>query len=83
MDNHYLLPVLRNLLMCLVLGSGNKVFSHFDLVSGYCQVPMEIDIREVTAFSTPTGFFERTRTPFGLKGARFTFQRTMNHILGK
>ncbi len=41
---------------------------------------MAPESREVTAFSTPNGNFEWTRMPFGLKGARLTFQRTMNNI---
>ncbi len=79
-EDHYPLPVLRDLLMCL--GRGNKVFSNLDLLSGYWQLPMAPESREVTAFSTPNGHFEGTRMPFGLKGAPITFQRTMNNIFG-
>ncbi len=79
-DDHYLLPVLRDLLMCL--GRGNKVFSNLDLLSGYWQLPMAPEFREVTTFSTPNGHFEWTRMPFCLKGATLTFQRTMNNIFG-
>ncbi len=80
MDDHYPLPVLRNLLMCL--GRGNKVFSTLDLLSGYWQLPIAPNSREVTAFSTPNGHYEWTRMRFGLKGAPLTFQRTMNNIFG-
>lgn len=79
-DDHFPLPVLRDLLMCL--GRGNKVFTSLDLVSGYWQLPMAPESREITAFSTPHGHFEWTRMPFGLKGAPLTFQRTMNSIFG-
>ncbi len=78
--DHYPLPVLRDLLMCL--GRGNMVFSSLDLLSGYRQLPTALKYREVTSFSTPNGHFEWTRMPFGLKGAPFTFQRTMNNIFG-
>ncbi len=61
-DDHYPLPVLRDLLMCL--GRGSKVFSSLDLLSGYWQFPMAPESREVTAFSTPNGHFEWTRMPF-------------------
>ncbi len=64
--------------MCL--GRWNKVFSSLDLLGGCWQLPMPPESREVTAFSTPNGHFEWTRMPFGLKGALFTFQRTMNNI---
>ncbi len=79
-DDHYLLPILQDLLMCL--GRGKKVFSSLDLLSGYWQLPMAPDSREVTTFSTPKGHFECTRMPFGLKGAPLTFQRTTNNIFG-
>ncbi len=55
-DDIYPLPVLRDLLMCL--GRGNKVFSSLDLLSGYWQLPMAPESREITAFSTPNGHFE-------------------------
>ncbi len=71
-DDHYPLPVLRNLLMCL--GRGNKVFSSLDLLSGYWQLPMAPESRDVTAFSMPNGHFEWTRMPFGLKGHRSPFR---------
>ncbi len=79
-DDHYPLPVLRDLLLCL--GRGNKVFSSLDLLSGYWHLPMAPESREITAFSTPNGHFEWTRMPFGLKGAPLTFQRTTNNIFG-
>ncbi len=64
-DDHYPLPVLRDLLMCL--GRGNKVFSSLDFPNGYWQLPMAPESREVTAFSMPSGHFEWTRMPFSLK----------------
>ncbi len=79
-DDHYLLPVLRDLLMCL--DRGNKVSSTLDLLRGYWQLPKAPESREVTAFSTPNSHFEWTRMPFGLKGAQLTFPRTMNNIFG-
>ncbi len=61
-DDHYPLPVLRGLLMCL--GSGNKVFSSLDLLGGYWQLPMAPESREVMVFSMPNGHFEWTHMPF-------------------
>ncbi len=43
---------------------------------------MVLESREVTAFSMPNSHFKWTSMPFGLKGAPFTFQRTMNNIFG-
>ncbi len=80
MDDHYPLPVPRDLLMCL--GRGNKVFSSLDLLSGYWQLPKAPEPRELMASSTPNGYFEWILMPFGLKGAPLTFQRTINNIFG-
>ncbi len=55
-DDRYSLPVLGDLLMSL--GQGNTIFSSLDLLSGYWQVPMVAESREITAFSTPSGHFE-------------------------
>ncbi len=64
-----------------MLRKGKQSFSSLDL-SGYWQIPMAPESREVTAFITPNGHFEWTLMPFGLKGAPLTFQRTMNNIFG-
>ena len=84
-NDRYPLPVLKDLLMSL--GKGNKMFSSLDLLSGYWQVPMAPESREVTAFSTPQGHYEWLRMPFGLKSAPITFQRMINtlfaDLLGK
>ncbi len=77
-DDRNPLPVLSDLLMSL--GQGNKIFSSLDLLSGYWQVPMAPESKEVTAFSTPTGHFEWLRMPFALKSAPITFQRMINTI---
>ena len=77
-DDRYPLPVLKDLLMSL--GQGNSVFTSLDLLSGYWQVPLAPESREVTAFSTPQGHFHWLRMPFGLKSAPITFQRLMNTL---
>ena len=77
-DDRYPLPVLSDLLMNL--GGGNTIFSTLDLVSGYWQVPMAQESKEITAFSTPSGHYHWLRMPFGLKAAPLTFQRMINTI---
>ncbi len=72
------MPVLDDLLMCL--GQGNTIFSNLDLLSGYWQVPMAVELREITAVSTPSGHFEWLRIRFGLKTAPITFQRMINTL---
>ena len=59
----------------------SKYFTTLDLASGFFQVPMcERDISK-TAFSTPSGLFEHTKMPMGLKNAPRTFSRLMNNVL--
>ncbi len=77
-DDRFPLPVLSDLLMSL--GHGNKFFSSLDLLSGFWQVPLAPESREITAFSTPNGHFEWLRMPFGLKSTPITFQRMINHL---
>ena len=52
-----------------------------DLTKGYWQVPVAVEDREKTAFTTPFGLFQFTRMPFGLKGAPATFQRMVDRLL--
>ncbi len=62
------------------LGHGNKFFSSLDMLSGYWQVPLAPESKEITAFSTPNGHFEWLCMLFGLKSAPTTFQRMINHL---
>ncbi len=48
------------------LGERNKFFSSLDLLTGYWQVPMAPEPRQITAFSTTNGHFEWLRMPFSL-----------------
>ena len=59
-----------------------RYFSTLDAKSGYHQLPLKEHDSEVTAFVVPWGQFEfAERTPFGLKGAGYSFQRMMAVIL--
>ena len=60
-----------------------KYFSVLDAKSGYHQLPLSKDESELTAFVVPWGQFEFADvTPFGLKGAGYSFQRFMSTVLG-
>ena len=54
-----------------------------DAKSGYHQLPLREEEAELTAFVVPWGHYEFVEgTPFGLKGAGYSFQRCMATILG-
>ena len=62
--------------------AGANYFSVIDLAQGYLQMPLAEKDRAKTAFRSPTGFWEGTRMPYGLKGSPATFSRLMHKVLG-
>jgi len=74
------IPVISDVLNSL----GNlKYFSTVDCANGYWQIPVRVEDRLKTAFSTNYGHFEYKSMPFGLKGAPATFQRLMSTVLSR
>lgn len=57
--------------------SGAVFFSHLDLNSGYYQLNLENESRKCTAFTTPSGQYQMTRLPMGLKTSPSCFSRAM------
>ena len=57
-----------------------RYITTLDLTQGYYQFPVHPEHQSKTAFVTPTGKWEFTRMPFGLKGAPATFQREMDTL---
>lgn len=55
-----------------------KYFSCLDLISGFHQIELEENSRNITSFSSDQGSFRFKRLPFGLKIAPNSFQRMMN-----
>ncbi len=72
------LSVLSELLQSI--GKDNTVFTSLDLLSGFWQIPMDKESREITAFSTPAGDYEWLRRPMDLRNAPLTFQRMINTL---
>ncbi|KAL6144955.1 hypothetical protein ACLB2K_055644 [Fragaria x ananassa] len=59
---------------------GAKIFSKFDVKSGFWQVKMYPDSIALIAFGTPQGHYEWLVMPFSLKQAPSIFQRKMDNI---
>ena len=71
--------------ICVTLDSliGAVYFCTFDLTSGFWQVPMVEESKQLTAFTLRSmGLFECDRMPFGLCNTPATFQRLMQNCLG-
>jgi len=76
--NAYPLPRIDDLLGAV---REARIFSKFDLRSGYWQVDVDRNDVVKTAFTTHEGLYECLRMPFGLCNAPATFQAAMNRIL--
>ena len=75
----YPITTIEEILDCLAVA---VVFTLLDLNSGYWQVEMEPEVRDIiTAFICPLGLFQFQ--PFGLKNSPSTFQRLMERALGE
>ena len=60
---------------------GSKIFSTFDLRSGYHHMELSPEARAKSAIVTPLDKFEFTRCPFGLTPAPAYFQRLINKVI--
>ncbi|ATZ69463.1 ORF3 polyprotein [Cacao swollen shoot CE virus] len=73
--DQYSLPGIQTILKRVC---NKKIFSKFDLKSGFHQVAMAEESIPWTAFWVPQGLFEWLVMPFGLKNAPAIFQRKMD-----
>lgn len=74
----YPLPVIDDVLSYL---NGATFFTSLDLFSGFWQIPMAENSKDVTAFITPEGLFSFEVLPFGLGVSPRVFQRSMDRVL--
>ena len=65
---------------CLDKLSDACYFSTIDFAQGYMQVPLTTEDREKTAFRSPTGLWQWTRMPQGLKNSPATWCRLMQRV---
>lgn len=75
----YLLPHQAD---CLAALGGNCLFSTMDLTSGFYNMPLHVDERKYSAFTTPMGLYEYNRLPQGLCNSPGSFMRMMTAIFG-
>ncbi|GJW63048.1 Orf y [Tanacetum coccineum] len=73
--DQYSLPGINTIIKRI---EGAKIFSKFDLKSGFHQVAMDEESIPWTAFLVPGGLYEWLVMPFGLKNAPTVFQRKMD-----
>ncbi|KAA0066357.1 Enzymatic polyprotein [Cucumis melo var. makuwa] len=76
----YLIPIRQDLLKRITLA---KVFSKFDMKSGFWQIQIHPADRYKTAFNVPFGQFQWNVMPLGLKNASSEFQKIMNDIFNQ
>ena len=75
--NAYPLPRIDEMLDRIYNG---RIFSSFDMTSGYYQVRVKPEDYEKTAFMTQYGQYEYKVVPFGLCNAPATFQALMHDL---
>jgi hypothetical protein len=73
----YYLPLISDIIDEV---GGKRIFSTFDMQSGFHQLDVAPEHIERTAFATFLGLFEYIRMPFGLCGGPSSFQRMMEIV---
>lgn len=72
------LPTFEELLADL---NGCKYFSTIDLKSGYHQLELDENLRNITVFSSSLGLFRYKRLFFAIRCESEMFQRVISHLL--
>jgi len=74
----YPLPVFEEITSTLYR---SRYFSVLDCYSGFWQVKIKEEHKELTGFTVPSGYFEFNRLPFGLSNSPANFRRLMDLVL--
>ncbi|MCP4993462.1 MAG: DDE-type integrase/transposase/recombinase [Gammaproteobacteria bacterium] len=74
----YPLPKIQQL---VEKAGGHRVYSALDAVAAYYTIPVAMESRPVTAFTSPHGLYQWTRMPFGLATAPSVYSRFIQAIL--
>lgn len=74
----YRLPIIQHLLDKL---KGNKIYTTLDLSNSFFQIPLKVEHRDYTTFSTPKGNFRFVTLPQGLKISSEHFAMLTDQIL--
>ena len=75
---HYPLPTIEDIATRLY---GAKVFTVFDVKSGFWHVQLDEPSSYLTTFHTPFGRYRWKRMPFGINSAPEIFQRRMHELI--
>ena len=75
-----LLPALPRIDLLVDAMAGHSLLSFMDAYLGYNQIHMHPADEEKTSFITDQGTYCYRVMPFGLKNARVTYQRLVNHM---
>ena len=76
---HFTLPILDDVLHEL---QDAKVFSKYDLASGYWHVKLDGESSHLTTFQTCFGRYRYLRLPFGINGSSEYFQKLVEVLQG-
>lgn len=60
----------------------DKCITKFDLLKGYCAVPLTDKAKQISTFVTPSGIFQYCIIHFSMKNSQATFVRLINQCLG-
>nr|AAA50456.1 gag, pol and env protein precursor [Caenorhabditis elegans] len=78
-NNAHPLPNIEATLQSL---AGKKLYTVFDMIAGFWQIPLDEKSKEITAFAIGSELFEWNVLPFGLVISPALFQGTMEEIIG-